>query len=366
MNLLELILFIFLFISHSVFLLIVIYNYSSTLYLNNVSQKNDSNDFISILIPARNEEKNIAALLESILKQSFTNYEVIVLDDFSLDKTYSIVNEYSQKDRRIKIIKGSELPNDWLGKNWACYQLAKLAEGKYLLFIDADVTLAENSILNAVMELKSKNASMLSVFPTQKINGFGEWLVVPLMNWLLLNFLPVKFVYKTKSKKFSAANGQFILIEKNVYNKIGKHEVVKDKVVEDMEIARRLKSQGFKIITLLGGNSVYCKMYNSFSEAFNGFSKNFYRGFNLPKPTFIILIIFFFILFLLPFYLLIYNILFTVIVMMIFIERIFISITSKQNWFVNAVLHPLQMVAMLAVGINSVTSPKIKWKGRHI
>lgn len=366
MNLLELILFIFLFISHSVFLFIVIYNYSSTLYLNNVSQKNDSNDFISILIPARNEEKNIAALLESILKQSFTNYEVIVLDDFSLDKTYSIVNEYSQKDRRIKIIKGSELPNDWLGKNWACYQLAQQAEGKYLLFIDADVTLAENSILNAVMELKSKNASMLSVFPAQKINGFGEWLVVPLMNWLLLNFLPVKFVYKTKSKKFSAANGQFILIEKNVYNKIGKHEVVKDKVVEDMEIARRLKSQGFKIITLLGGNSVYCKMYNSFSEAFIGFSKNFYRGFNLPKPTFIILIIFFFILFLLPFYLLIYNILFTVIVMMIFIERIFISITSKQNWFVNAVLHPLQMIAMLAVGINSVTSPKIKWKGRHI
>jgi len=366
MNLLELILFIILFISHSVFLLIVIYNYSSTLYLNNASQKNDSNDFISILIPARNEEKNIAALLESILQQSFANYEVIVLDDNSTDNTHSIVSQYSHNDQRVKIIRGKELPSGWIGKNWACFQLSQHAKGEYLLFIDSDVTLSDSVIMNSLNELKKKEVSVLSIFPTQIIAGVGAWLITPLMNWLLLNFLPVKFVYKMKSKKFSAANGQFILIEKNVYNKVGTHEAVKDKVVEDMEIARRVKSQGFKIITLLGGNSVYCKMYNSFSEAFNGFSKNFYRGFNLPKPAFILLIIFLLILFLLPFYLLIFNILFTVIVMMIFIERIFISIISKQNWFVNVVLHPLQMIAMLAVGINSVTSPKIKWKGRHI
>lgn len=366
MNLLELILFIILFISHSVFLLIVIYNYSSTLYLNNASQKNDSNDFISILIPARNEEKNIAALLESILQQSFANYEVIVLDDNSTDNTHSIVSQYSHNDQRVKIIRGKELPSGWIGKNWACFQLSQHAKGEYLLFIDSDVTLSDSVIMNSLNELKKKEVSVLSIFPTQIIAGVGAWLITPLMNWLLLNFLPVKFVYKMKSKKFSAANGQFILIEKNVYNKVGTHEAVKDKVVEDMEIARRLKSQGFKIITFLGGNSVYCKMYNSFSEAFNGFSKNFYRGFNLPKPAFILLIIFLLILFLLPFYLLIFNILFTVIVIMIFIERIFISIISKQNWFVNVVLHPLQMIVMIAVGINSVTSPKIKWKGRPI
>ncbi len=366
MNLLELILFIILFISHSVFLLIVIYNYSSSLYLINVSQKIDSNDFISVLIPARNEEKNIAALLESILQQSFTNYEVIVLDDNSTDNTHSIVLQYSNNNERIKIISGKKLPSGWLGKNWACFQLSEYAKGEYLLFVDADVTFSKNVITNSLNELKKKEASMLSIFPTQIIRGFGAWLVTPLMNWLLINFLPIKFVYKLKSKKFSAANGQFILIEKKVYKAIGKHEAVKDKVVEDMEIARRVKSEGFKIITLLGGNSVYCKMYKSFPDAFNGFSKNFYRGFNLGKPDFILLIILFLVLFMLPLFLLLANSVFTVIVMMIFMERIFISIISKQNWFVNVVLHPLQMIVMIAVGINSVTSPKIKWKGRPI
>jgi len=366
MNPLELILFLLMFISHAIFLLIVLYNYNTAPKLSNIPLEQKDNDLISIMIPARNEEKNISALLDSILRQSYSNYEILVLDDFSQDNTYSIINEYSKKDRRITVFKGSELPDDWLGKNWACYQLAQQAKGNYLLFIDADVTLAEHSIANAVNELKNKNASMLSVFPTQKIHGFGALLVVPLMNWLLLNFLPLKFVYKTKNRQFTAANGQFLLIETDVYKQIGTHQSVKDKVVEDMEIVRKVKSEGFKAITLLGNDSVFCEMYESFPEAFYGFSKNFYRGFNLPKSAFFLLITVLLILFLFPFFLIILNPVFVLICFLVIVERMFISILSMQNWLVNILLHPLQMIIMFAVGINSIASQKLKWKGRQI
>ena len=139
------------------------------------------------------------------------------------------------------------------GKNWACHQLSQKAKGKYLLFIDADVELAPNAISSTAKIMAETKTKMLSVFPTQRIKSFGEWLIVPLMNWLLLAFLPLRQVYASRNNSFIAANGQFILWDRETYFSIGGHQQVANAVVEDMELARKAKQKN-KIITLLGGN----------------------------------------------------------------------------------------------------------------
>lgn len=321
---------------------------------------------VSILIPARNEEKNISDCVSSCLKQTYANKEIIVLDDNSADRTNELLKKFSDK---IQIINGADLPDGWLGKNWACYQLSQEANGEYLLFIDADVRLNEKAVESAINEINFSEAGMLSVFPTQIINSFSEWLVVPLMNWLLLGFLPLILVYKSGNKSFAAANGQFILWRKNIYDLIGGHSAVKSKVVEDMEFVRICKSNGTKVKTLLGGDLIYCRMYSNLKEAVNGFSKNFFTGFNVNGFIFLLWISLITFAFLMPFIIWAEPKNSLLLIALIFLSRVFISIKSRQNVFANILLHPVQMMIVFIVGIISVYKTyfrKLEWKQRKI
>lgn len=358
------ILFILFFISHSIFLGIVLYNYSTAPKIPNSDIKIESKINLSVLIPTRNEENNIGNLLESLQRQTFPIHEIIVLNDHSADNTYEIVRDFAGTDTKIKLINGRALPGGWTGKNWACHQLAQQATGNIFLFLDADVILTKFAIANSVNLFVKKQTSMLSVFPTQLIKSMGERLIVPLMDWLLLSFLPLLTVYNLKNKIFSAANGQFILIDSKIYSLTGGHERVKSKVVEDMELSKLVKENGNKVITALGGESVFCRMYNSFSDAFDGFTKNFFRGFNVSKTVFLFFISSLLILFLVPLILLFIYPIFSVIVLMILLERVFVSILSGQNWIYNIFLHPFQIIIMYLIGLNSTFKKEIRWKDR--
>ncbi len=261
-----------------IFLGISFYNYLTAPRIKNTNSKFNSNKSISILIPARNEEKNIKNCINSVLTQTYKNFELIVLDDESTDNTYNIVKETSDKNEKVKLIKGKSLPEKWIGKNWACHQLSEKASGDILLFIDADVELKQNALYESLNLFESNNLNMLSCFPTQKIRTFGEWLIVPSMNFFLLNLLPLKKVFSSPKKSFVAANGQFIMLDKPSYNQIGGHNSVKNEVVEDMELARLYKQNKLSVLTALGDKNIYCNMYNSFSESFYGFSKEFFPG----------------------------------------------------------------------------------------
>lgn len=353
-------------------ILIVLFSISLSNLISAPELKIKSNDsvkeeLISVLIPARNEESNIKKCIESILPQDYNPKEIIILDDFSEDRTFEIANEYT--DRNVKVIKGSELPPGWVGKNWACHQLSIISRGKYLLFIDADVTLKADTIRTAYNEIKSSNLALLSVFPTQILKNFGQYLIVPLMNWILLNFLPLILVYKIKYVPFVAANGQFMLWDKNAYILIGGHQKVKDKVVEDMELARECKKKNLKVKTFVGGNLVFCKMYNSFTDSVRGFTKNFYAGFNMNPFLFLIMITGLLIIFVSPFFFLPYSLLSIIPIGLILLSRIFISIKSKQNFLINVLLHPVQMFLMFFIGVQSVIkkqSDSLEWKNRKI
>lgn len=354
-------------ISLSVFSIISVYNLLSVPELKENIPASEYKKLVSILIPARNEEKNIEKCIQGVLDQDYKNKEIIILDDNSTDNTFARAVSFSSQE--IKIIKGRELPSEWLGKNWACHQLAQNASGDYLIFIDADVELTPEAISNAVYELEESKASLLSIFPTQIIKSFGEHLVVPLMNWLLLTFLPLRFVYNSSIKSFVAANGQFMLWKRDVYFNLGGHEQVKNKIVEDIELAKLVKQNNFKVKTLLGGNFVYCRMYESFNQAYNGFTKNFYAGFSLPPVTFIIIILFLFFVFTSPFLFLISHVQLLIAIALIIISRVSVSIVSKQNLFVNVLLHPVQMLLMICIGIISVIkfkTSRLVWKQRKL
>lgn len=236
-------------------------------------------DFISILIPARNEARNITSLLNAIAEQDYANFEVIVLDDHSTDGTFELSSKFKLTKGTIRTITGKPLPKGWLGKNFACHQLAMAAKGKYLLFIDADVLIKNNLLNSAMTQLKKNNLDLLSLFPFQQTLSTGEKLTVPLMYYLLLSLLPIPLIRRSQMPAFSAATGQCMLFRARDYKKRQWHKKVRKEVADDLMIMREVKSAGFKGQSLMAGGLITCRMYSSYWEAIDGFSKNFLEVF---------------------------------------------------------------------------------------
>ena len=345
---------------------VTLFNYISNPKLTNSIKKYD--DLVSILIPARNEESQIVWLLQSIQDQDYKNIEVIVLDDNSTDRTYEICSSFTRKDARFSVIRGKDLPSDWLGKNYACHQLAGKANGKYFVFLDADETVKNGLINNAVHRMKMHKLSLLSLFANQKMVTLGERLVVPLMHFLLLNLLPLRLVRLSSNPSLSAASGQFMMFDALDYQKQQWHLQVKDKIVEDIEIMKLVKRKGGRGEVLLANGFLYCRMYNGYAEAVQGFSKNLLAGFNMNIAgllCYLLLVLVgpLFIIFYLDLSLLLFAI------TLISLTRIMISLASGQNILLNLILHPVQMVSLLLISILSVRNhltKTITWKGRTI
>ncbi|MEO8209942.1 MAG: glycosyltransferase family 2 protein, partial [bacterium] len=290
-------------------------------------------------------------------------------DDLSKDSTFNKAECLSYEDNRIKVIKGKELPDDWLGKNWACKQLSEIASGDYLLFIDADVSLENNAIESALFEIENTDSDMLSVFPDQIMKTFGEKITVPIINWLMISFLPVVNVRKSSDKFYAAANGQFMLWRKEVYFQSGGHEIVKDKIVEDIELARLLKIIKYKINLLLPGKLVSCRMYNSFNEGVNGFTKNFFPASGIKGWQFILILLVIAFVYLFPLIAVFNNTFYLSTIFLIILQRLLVSILSNQNIFVNIVFYPLQMITMFYIGIKSIIAINgsgVYWKDRKL
>jgi glycosyltransferase involved in cell wall biosynthesis len=345
---------------------VTLFNFISNPKLTRSSKK--YHDLVSILIPARNEADNILPLLESIKIQNYQNIEVIVLDDQSEDDTYQICEEFSKTDVRFRVIKGTTLEKGWLGKNFACHQLANLAKGKYLLFLDADEEVKDGLINNSICRMQIGKLSLLSLFTNQVTETLGEKTVVPLMHYLLLNLLPLRLVKLTKSPAFSAASGQFMLFDAHDYLKFQWHEAVKNKVVEDIEIMKRVKQNKLNGEALLANGFIYCRMYKGYEESLNGFSKNLLAGFG---GSIIGLLCYLFLVIIGPILILIFlNFqLFYFALTLIVFSRIMISYLSAQNVFMNVFCHVFQMLNLLIIAMLSIKKSLNKtliWKGRTI
>lgn len=350
------------------------------------NKKASSTPLVSICIPARNEEEVIERCITSVLKQNYTQFEVLVLDDNSTDKTSEILSELAGIVANLTHIKGASKPIDWLGKPWACHQLSEVANGEILVFIDADVWLEPDVISNTVSVLEAKDA--ITVWPQQKMEGFWENMIIPLVYFALYTLLPAKYVERPPrwmpkslqrvfNSKFVAACGQFFAFTSSAYRKIDGHHSVKTQVVEDIVLAKNIKSNGLSLQMLHGVDSVFCRMYTSHSEIWSGFKKNFLAGFgNLFE--FIFMGVLHFLVFLVPIYSLLIGILksdlFLVslsvgVITLIFIQRFILSYLFKWN-FGYVFLHPLsvlwfQILAIISV-FNKLFGIKTSWKGREV
>lgn len=346
-------------------LIVSMINAFSALRLPSVDTGEDK--LVSVLLPARNEENNLPALLQQLSMQTYSNLEILVYDDHSTDNTANIVNAFSRKDVRIRLVPPESLPEGWLGKNFACHKLSQQAKGEALLFLDADVQVSDTLIANAVGFFNYNELKLLSIFPSQEMKTWGEWLTVPLMNWILLSLLPLALVRKSRRPSLAAANGQFMMFDADNYRDNHWHEQVKNNLVEDIVIIRKMKTFGYKTATLLGNNDVICRMYSSFREGVRGFSKNvieFFGGSCTVAVVFSILIISGFAL---PFA--IDLGVFAAYLALIILIRVMISLASKQSWLKNIYLHIPQMITFIGLVIKGCRvrrTGKYLWKDRSI
>jgi chlorobactene glucosyltransferase len=201
------------------------------LNLRNLKKPRDSRipgtaPFVSILVPARDEETNIGACLESLRRQDYPNFEILVLDDSSSDNTRKVVAGIAARDKRIRLVEGEPLPAGWAGKPFACHQLARQASGDWFLFIDAD-TIHAASMLRTTMGLAlEERPSLLSGFPRQLAASLPQKIAIPVLYFVILSWLPLWWLQSSRKPRPSLAIGQFLLFPREEYRRIGGHEAV--------------------------------------------------------------------------------------------------------------------------------------------
>ncbi|GMR12208.1 MAG: hydroxychlorobactene glucosyltransferase CruC [Gemmatimonadota bacterium] len=231
---------------------------------------------VSVIIPARNEEDNILVSAESVGASTYPNFELIVVDDRSTDRTAQVARAAEIGNAaRYEVLSGAELPEDWLGKPWACAQGAREARGDILLFTDADTTHHPELLSRAVADLRSDGADALTLLGKQIMLTFWEKIVQPHIFFsLTLGFPDFRTSLPAKRWRRALANGQYLLIPRAVYEEVGGHVAVKGEVVEDQRLAQILCKAGKRLDIRLAENHFATRMYSSLPGMIEGWSKN--------------------------------------------------------------------------------------------
>jgi chlorobactene glucosyltransferase len=344
---------------------------------------------VSILIPARNEEAVIKRCVDSCLLQDYDNYEVLVLNDQSDDQTGEILSSIGLDKGNFRVLTGQGPKPGWLGKPRACEQLAAASTGDILMFIDADVWLQSDAVSSVVASLVDENADAVTVWPQQHFNSYKERVVVPLVYFALMTMLPAVYVKRDPRwmpsfarlyfrTAFAAACGQCLAVKREAYDAIGGHETVKNEIVEDVQLAKSLKRNGFRISMHLGMGKVHCRMYTSDEEIFQGFRKNFFVGFGRNVPFFLSSAMLHALVFVLPYIFLLIGVLSgdfylasmaTASLVVIHIQRLTVDIRNGWNP-IYGLFHARGVLWFQRLGITVLTDyfkkRDVQWKGRSI
>jgi chlorobactene glucosyltransferase len=241
----------------------------------------DAFPFVSILVPARNESSNIEACVDSLLGQDYPDFEIIVLDDQSTDDTRLRLDRLAgSAQKTLRILEGSPPPAGWLGKHWACHQLAQSATGDLLLFTDADTHHMPRMLRDSVSMLLEARADLLTAYPREQTLTWGEKLTVPILSFAAFSFLPIFLTQWFNLPFLSLTIGQMMLFRRSTYDAIGGYETVRAHPVDDISLGRRVIACGFKWMLVDGTAHFHCRMYAGFRDALNGFTKNLFAFFD--------------------------------------------------------------------------------------
>ena len=320
---------------------------------------------VSVLIPARNEERSIAACVGSVLASDGIALQVIVLDDRSSDRTGDLVREIAAKDARVRLEVAPPLPAGWCGKQHACFALSKLARHDTFAFLDADVRLAPDALARMCHFLRTSNAELVSGFPRQETGTLLEKLALPLMHLVLLGFLPLAFMRWFRWSAFGAGCGQFFVTTRAAYDKVGGHAVIKESRHDGVTLPRAYRRAGFFTDIADATHLATCRMYRSAGEVWNGLAKNAREGLAtnggigfwtavllcgqvLPLPLWLVTGL--------------WQALAAV--GLSFGLRFALAVRFRQS-MLGVLLHPVGVVALLAIQWRAVLGRPVGWKGRE-
>lgn len=346
---------------------------------------------VSVCIPARNEEHAIGKVVRAACTQNYPNFEVLVLDDQSTDKTAQILQTLKiEFPDRLHIISGRNKPEAWLGKPFACHQLSEHASGDYLLFIDADTILSPHSLPNILALSKRNNLGFITVWPQQITETFWEKLVIPMVYFALLTLLPWTyterkprwmplFFHQKYRDMFAAACGQCMFFSRKAYQQIGGHISVRDNVVEDVALSKVIKQHNISMKMLYGGDAVFCRMYRSHREIWQGFRKNFLAGFSNNLLLFGVMALLHIVVFILPIGVLLASLCIPLQKLLILMAGCALALIFFQRllvqWVMNQPIsytlwHPIGVLWFQVLGvrcvIDKISGKQVSWKGRAV
>lgn len=343
------------------------------LYRRPANGKGTVLDPVSVLIPARNEERSIGAAVESVLQSEGIVFELVVMDDASTDNTAEIVRQYTESDGRARLKEAPPLPAGWNGKQHACFALASEARYQTLCFLDADVRIAPQALRNMAAFLRHSNSALVSGFPRQETETWMEKLLLPLIHFVLLGYLPLAGMrrYRT-SAGFAAGCGQFLMMRSDAYWMSGGHRSIKTTMHDGLLLPKVFREHGFATDLADLTELATCRMYRSTSEVWSGLSKNATEGIAAPAR-----ILPFTLLLacgqVLPFLILPFvqsarnKELLMVAVLAAYLPRVIAAGRFKQSWL-SALLHPVGVVVMLALEwtalFRKLAGRKAAWKDR--
>ena len=318
---------------------------------------------ISVLIPARNEAANIYAATSCVLASHGVDIDLCVLDDGSTDETPSILAAIA--DPRLRILKGSALPAGWSGKQYACARLAEAARHDLLVFVDADVRLAPDALARMAGFMQSNDVGLASGFPRQITIGWAEWLLLPMIHFLVIGYLPIGMMQRDPSPKVGAGCGQLFIARAEDYRTAGGHAAIRASLHDGITLPRAFRRAGIMTGLFDATELASCRMYDSSRGVWEGLTKNATEGMAKPLalPVWTILLAGGHVL---PFLLLPAPLAVAGCGLSLGLRAI-LAVRFKQPWQ-SVVLHPLGILALLTVQyaalIRAARGVQATWRGR--
>ncbi len=237
----------------------------------------------SVLIPARNEERNVRRALCSILASRGVQFEVIVLDDGSTDRTADIVREMAQHDHRVRLETAPPLPAGWCGKQHACSVLSELASHRLLIFLDADVRLRPDALSRMASFMEQNGVALASGVPAQEMKTFSEQLLIPLVHFVLLGFLPIGRMRSGLDPACSAGCGQLFVARREAYAACGGHRAIPSTLHDGPKLPRVFRAAGFATDLFDATDVAVCRMFSCGAEVWGGLSRNAHEALGSPR-----------------------------------------------------------------------------------
>ena len=335
---------------------------------------------VSVLIPCRNEKEHIEACIDSVLRQQYEPLEILILDDHSTDGSQEILLRSADSHECVTVIQGDPLPEGWMGKNWACHQLYQRSKGEVLLYCDADTQMDEYLLRDAVAKLEEQELGFVTLFPQRESSNLFDQLVWSFTSWVIVAWVPLWLAYQTRLGMLAVGFGQFLMIRRDAYERIGGYETFRGNSLDDFEITRRLQAAGIDWRVYGAAGRLMTTSYQSTSEAIEGYGKSIFPAFRFNG------------LILLVAWLLLANVTWTPVVVLIFESLGLITISSDQlqlasvcvmsmlfSWAVAAaklkisilttVFYPIAITSVLYTAVSSylgIRRGTITWKDRVI